>query len=182
MSMVPMRRAELWEPLRQIQREMDQVMQRMVGENLGGDGPGRIAAWVPRIDIEEAEKEFTVKADLPGIDPKNVDISMVENTLIIRGHTESVREEHKDYHRVERFEGQFYREITLPQGINSDEIEASAENGVLTIRIPKKEESHPKKISVRTKEQGAQQVQQQAGKQGKASAKSRSESASSQGA
>ena len=182
MSMMPMRRAELWEPLRQIQREMDEVMQRMVGERLGGDGSRRLTGWEPRIDIDEDEKEFTVKADLPGIDPKDVDISLTENTLTIRGHVESVREEQKEYHRIERFEGQFYREITLPQGIDPDAIEASAEHGVLTIRIPKKEESHPKKISVKTKGQGAQQVQQRTGKGAEASSTSAKEATKTKGA
>jgi HSP20 family protein len=161
---------------------MDQVMQRMVGENLGVDGSNLLAALTPLLDIEEVEKEYTIKADLPGVAPQDVDISVAENTLILRGHAESVREEKKDYHRIERFEGQFYREIALPQGIDTDQIDASSEHGVLTIRLPKKAETHPKKINVRAKEHGAQPVQERGGKEAKSShaAQAQGQGASSQ--
>jgi hypothetical protein len=90
-----------------------------------------------------------VKADLPGIDAKDVEVSVMEGTLVLRGEKkEEKKEERKDYQRVERFAGQFYREIPLPPGTDPDKIAASSSQGVVTITIPKKPEVQPRKITV----------------------------------
>jgi HSP20 family protein len=137
------------DPVRQLQREMDQVLQAFFGGDLEGSSRMGLAAWEPRVDVEEDDKHYIVRADLPGVDPKNVEISVVENNLILRGERKEEREEkNKNYHRVERFEGQFYREIPLPRGIDADNIQASCAKGVLTITIPKKAEVQPKRITV----------------------------------
>jgi HSP20 family protein len=166
MNLTPARRSEVTDPFRLIQREMNQIMQRFLGDSNGsgnGEGQSNLVAWVPRVDIEEDEKGYLVKADLPGIDPKDVEISVIENTLVVRGRTQKQREEKKkEYHRIERVEGEFYRELVLPQGIDAEHIEATAEHGVLMIRLPKKAEAQPKKISVQAKDQSAQSVQQTA--------------------
>jgi HSP20 family protein len=133
----------------QLQREMDQVMQRFFGEAEGGAGRTDLVAWAPRVDVEEDDNQFVVKADVPGVDPKDVEVSVVENALVLRGQKKEEREEKKkNYHRVERFEGQFYREIPLPRGIDADKIQAKSANGVVTVTIPKKSEAQPKKITV----------------------------------
>jgi HSP20 family protein len=149
MNLVPWRRGGQMDLFQQLQREMDQLMQRFFGEADGGTGRTDLVAWAPRVDVEEDDKQFVVKADLPGVDPKDVEVSVVENALVLRGQKKEEREEKKkNYHRVERFEGQFYREIPLPRGIDADKVQAKSANGVVTVTIPKKAEAQPKKIAV----------------------------------
>jgi HSP20 family protein len=147
MNLVPWRRGGQMDLFQQLQREMDQLMQRFFNEAEGGTGRTDLVAWAPRVDVEEDDKQFVVKADLPGVDPKDVEVSVVENALVLRGQKKEEREK-KNYHRVERFEGQFYREIPLPRGIEADKIQAKSANGVVTVTIPKKAEAQPKKIAV----------------------------------
>jgi HSP20 family protein len=104
------------------------------------------------MDVEETEKEFLVKADLPGVDPKDVDIRVVDNVLTVRGGKEEKKEERKkSYHRMERFSGQFYRAVTLPAGTDPEKVNATSANGVITITIPKRPEAQPKKIVIQPK-------------------------------
>jgi HSP20 family protein len=128
---------------------MNQVMQRFFGEPPDGPGQAGKPVWAPRVDIEEDDKQYVVRADLPGVDPKDVELSVVENTLVLRGEKKEEREEKgKNYHRIERMVGQFYREIPLPQGTEVDKVKATAANGVLTVTIPKAAATQPKKIPV----------------------------------
>ena len=131
-------------------REMEDLFERFVGDD-GGNGQA-VAAWAPRVDVEETDKEFVVKADLPGVDPKDVDIQVQDNVLTIRGAKEEKTEENKkNYHRVERFSGQFYRAIGLPAGADAEKVSATTSNGTITISVPKKAEAQPKKITVQPK-------------------------------
>jgi HSP20 family protein len=131
-------------------REIDELFDRMVRSD-GSDGQA-MTAWAPQVDVEETEKEFLVKADLPGVDPKDVDIRVVDNVLTVRGGKEEKREEKKkNYHRMERFCGQLYRAIALPAGTDADKVNATSANGVITITIPKRAEAQPKKITVQPK-------------------------------
>jgi HSP20 family protein len=140
---------------------MDQVLQRFFGEG-SDDGNGNgLTAWAPRVDVEEDDKQYVVRADLPGVDPKDVEITVADNALVIRGQSKQEREEKKNFHRVERFVGQFYREIPLPREIDADKIQATTANGVLTITIPKKAEAQPKKITVQPEKQGDKQAEKQ---------------------
>jgi HSP20 family protein len=108
------------------------------------------AKWVPFVDVEETEKEILVKVDLPGVDPKDVDIAVVGGVLVVKGEKKEEKEEkEKNYHRLERFTGHFYREVLLPAGTDPDKILASSNKGVITITIPKKPEVLPKKIDVK---------------------------------
>ena len=96
----------------------------------------------PAIDLAEKEKEFEITAELPGLDDKNVEIKVANNTLTIRGEkTEEKEEKEKDYHLSERRYGSFQRSFTLPDGVDADKIEASFAKGVLTVRLPKTEEA-----------------------------------------
>jgi len=131
-------------------REVDDLFDRFLTVDRG-DGQ-TMTAWAPQMDVEETEKEFLVKADLPGVDPKDVDIRVVDNVLTVRGGKEEKKEEKKkNYHRMERFSGQFYRAIALPAGTDADKVNATSANGVITITIPKRPEAQPKKISVQLK-------------------------------
>jgi HSP20 family protein len=141
---------------------MDQVLQRFFGEGSDGGNGNGLTAWAPRVDVEEDDKQYVVRADLPGVDPKDVEITVADNALVIRGQSKQEREEKdKNYHRIERIVGQFYREIPLPREIDADKIRATTANGVLTVTIPKKAEAQPKKITVQPEKQGDKQAEKQ---------------------
>jgi HSP20 family protein len=108
-----------------------------------------LTAWAPSVDIYETEHELVVKADLPEVDPKDLDIRVENNILTIRGERKfekNVNEE--NYLRVERAYGSFARSFTLANTVNSEAIKADYQNGVLTLSIPKREEAKPKQIKV----------------------------------
>jgi HSP20 family protein len=138
--------------MEELREEFGELMQRVFGEPLFGNG-GKAPVWAPRVDIAETEKEIVVKADLPGVETKDVEVSVMGESLVLRGERKEEREEKKkNYHRMERFVGQFYREIPLPAGTDPDKIVASSTKGVVTVTIPKKPEVQPKKIAVTPKE------------------------------
>jgi HSP20 family protein len=113
---------------------------------LRGDGGG----WQPSFDISETDEHIHVKADLPGIDVKDLDISIDNNVLTVRGEKKHEKEEKaENYHRVERCYGSFCRAFTLPTDVKADEIDAVYKDGVLRLTVPKSEKSKPKKIEVK---------------------------------
>jgi len=129
--------------------QMEELFNRFFGpaEN---EGNGLTKVWAPRVDVAETEKEVFVKAELPGVDPKDVELNVHGGVLTIRGEKKEEKEENKkEYHRVERFFGQFYREVPLPAGIDADKITATSAQGVITVAIPKKPEILPKKIAIK---------------------------------
>jgi len=129
--------------------QMEELFNRFFGpaEN---EGNGMTKIWAPRVDVAETEKEVFVKAELPGVDPKEVELNVHGGVLTIRGEKKEEKEEKKkEYHRVERFFGQFYREVPLPAGIDADKITATSTQGVITVAIPKKPEILPKKIAIK---------------------------------
>jgi HSP20 family protein len=105
--------------------------------------------WVPAVDIYETDESITLKAELPEMDLKEIDISVEGQTLQIKGsrklENEATRE---NYHRVERVYGEFNRFFTLPETVNTDKIEASYDRGILRVTMMKKEEVKPKKIKI----------------------------------
>jgi HSP20 family protein len=106
----------------------------------------------PRTDIAETDKALEVSVELPGIDQKEVDISLTDNSLTIQGEKKSEREESKKgYHLSERLYGSFYRSIPLPSGVDTDKASAEFKNGILTVTLPKTQEalSRVKKIEVK---------------------------------
>ena len=107
--------------------------------------------FAPRMDIEDSGEEVLVTAELPGVDIKNVDVSVSGNVLTVRGEK---KDEHEDrdggyYHR-ERWSGSFQRSLTLPDAIDSEKVKAEMKNGILRISFPKREEVKPKQISVKS--------------------------------
>jgi HSP20 family protein len=144
-----MRTLTRWEPFRgattlqdQVNRLFNDVFERQAGES-------SLTAWAPAVDIYETEHELVVKADLPDIDPKDLDIRVENNILTIRGERKFEKKVNEDnYLRVERAYGSFARSFTLANTVNSDAIKAQYQNGVLTLTIPKREEAKPKQIKV----------------------------------
>ncbi|HXN06964.1 MAG TPA: Hsp20/alpha crystallin family protein [Nitrospiria bacterium] len=105
--------------------------------------------WVPAVDIFEKDDAFILKAELPGMEMKDIDITVEGGTLQVKGHRQLEHEEKReDYHRVERVYGQFNRYFSLPDSVNAEKIEAAYDKGVLTVTMGKKEEVKPKKIKV----------------------------------
>jgi HSP20 family protein len=128
--------------------EMEDLFNRFFGAPNGETAPNM---WAPNVDVEETDKELLVKADLPGVDAKDVDISIADGTLILKGEKKEAKEEKtKNYHRVERFVGQFYRSIPLPTGCDVANINAQMAKGVITVSIPKRPEAQIKKVTVKS--------------------------------
>jgi HSP20 family protein len=108
-----------------------------------------LTAWAPAVDIHENEHELVVKADLPGVDAKDLDIRVENNILTIRGERRFEKKVDEDsYLRVERAYGSFSRSFSLANSVNPDGIKADYQNGVLTLNVPKREEAKPKQIKV----------------------------------
>ncbi len=137
-----MRTLTQWEPFRGATTLQDQV-NRLFNNVLERTGDeSSLTAWAPSVDIYETEHELVVKADLPEVDPKDLDIRVENNILTIRGERKFEKNVNQDnYLRVERAYGSFARSFTLA-------IKADYQNGVLTLTIPKKEEAKPKQIKV----------------------------------
>ncbi len=105
--------------------------------------------WSPQVDIKETDTEFTVLADLPGVNPDEVDVTLHNGILTIKGEISSEKDTEKDsYKRRERIRGSFFRQFTLPESTNEDAVKAKSINGVLEITIPKAEKVKPLNIRV----------------------------------
>lgn len=144
-----MRTIARWEPFRAVTTLQDQI-NRLFNDTFERTGDeSNLSAWAPAVDIYETEQELVVKADLPDVDPKDLDIRVENNILTIRGERKFEKKVNEEnYLRVERSYGSFARSFTLANTVDSDAIKAEYQNGVLTLSIPKKEEAKPKQIKV----------------------------------
>jgi HSP20 family protein len=144
-----MRTLTRWEPFRGVSTLQDQI-NRLFNETFEKTGDeSSLTAWAPAVDIYETEHELVVKADLPDVDPKDLDIRVENNVLTIRGERKFEKQVNEEnYLRVERSYGSFARSFTLANTVNADAIKAEYHNGVLTLTIPKREEAKPKQIKV----------------------------------
>ena len=137
-------RYEPWSLLNQLHREMDGLFAR--GAN--GEEAG-VADWMPTVDIKEEADAFVLYADVPGVEPKDIEVHMENGVLTLRGERKSVVQEERDlYKRVERVHGTFFRRFSLPDTADSERIAAKYTNGVLEVRIPKHEKVQPRRIVV----------------------------------
>lgn len=107
--------------------------------------------WCPAVDIKEEEDRFVIYADLPGVDPKQIEITMDQGVLTLKGcRSDEKKEESEGYKRVERITGSFYRCFNLPDTADADRIEARGKDGVLEITLPKQEKVQPRRVSVQS--------------------------------
>ena len=137
-----------WAAMTQLQEEMNRAFSRVGASD---DDSGRVVTsdWAPAVDIEERDDSFVLHADIPGVDPKAIEVSMDDGVLTIRGKRDAVSEDDKDgFKRIERVHGSFYRRFALPDTADADKISARGEHGVLTISIPKMEKLQPRRITV----------------------------------
>jgi len=136
-----------WEPFRRGSTPLQDQVNRLFEGTLGGSTD--LAAWAPAVDIYETENELVVKADLPDVQEKDLDIRVENNALTIRGERNFGAEVKEDnYLRIERPYGTFSRSFSLPNTVSTEGIQAEYRNGVLKVRMPKREESKPKQIKI----------------------------------
>src|SRR3977135_3191280 len=137
-----MRTLTQWEPFRRATTLQDQV-NRLFNNVLEQTGEeSSLTAWAPSVDIYETEHELVVKADLPEVDPKDLDIRAENNILTIRGERKFEKKVNEEnYLRVERSYGSFSRSFSLANTVNTEAIKAEYKNGVLTLTVPKREEA-----------------------------------------
>jgi HSP20 family protein len=141
-------------PLAALRGEMDRLLDSFFREPFGAmDWPAwATGKWSPAIDVAESDKELTVRAELPGIDPKDLEVTVTGNQLVLSGEKKEESEHKgKDFYRSETRYGSFRREVPLPEGIDTEHVDAQYANGVLTLTLKKTAPAAVKRIEVKTK-------------------------------
>jgi len=147
MSMI--RYQEPWDLLTRLQGDINQVFNSFAGN----DSSSVTADWIPAVDITEYGDRFELEVDLPGIDSKEVDITLDNGVLILSGERKQEKAVEEGpgsavSRRIERGSGKFYRRFIVPDTVDADGVEATSENGVLRIKIPKQAKAQPRRIQV----------------------------------
>jgi HSP20 family protein len=145
-----MNRITGWDPFRNISTLQEQV-NRLFEDSFfrGRADESNLAAWTPAVDIYEDGNQMVIKADLPDVNEKDIEVRLENNTLSIRGERKFEKKvSEENYLRVERAFGTFSRSFSLPNTVDAEHINAEYRNGVLTITLPKREESKPRQIKV----------------------------------
>jgi HSP20 family protein len=142
-----------WQPFRDLmttQREFDRLFREAFPSFLGeAEGDLSTRPWAPAVDIFENENNIVLKAELPGVDPKDVEVRVEDNTLYLKGERKFEKEtKEENYHRVERSYGSFARSFALPSSIDAEKVAADYKDGLLTLTLPKREEAKPKTIKI----------------------------------
>jgi HSP20 family protein len=142
----------VWAPFQDLLTIQDRI-NTLFEDTMGMKDDQSLAnTWRPLVDIFEDDQAITIKAELPEIDEKDIQIDLDNNILTIKGERKLEKEEKKEsYHRVERFYGSFQRTFELPATVDREAISASYDKGVLKVTLPKKEESKPKKVQIEVK-------------------------------
>jgi len=143
---------QLWNPFQEFENMLERYS-KSGASNLGKQLNTELsfADWAPSVDIEEESDKYLVKADLPGVDKKDIEVKMENGVLSIRGEKQTETETGKGTkrHRSERFHGSFARSFTLPDAVKADEVDATYKDGVLSLTIPKEEQAKPKSIDIK---------------------------------
>jgi len=141
-----------YSPIREMMGLSDRL-NRMF-EEMSGFNPDTelTGSWSPAVDVSESETAIEIKADLPGMTETDIDVTVENNTLTIKGERKFENEDKREnYHRIERQYGSFYRSFQLPNTVDVTKINADFKNGILELALPKREETKPKKISINVK-------------------------------
>ena len=135
------------DPFASFRGEMNDLIGRFAGELNGG---GLADVEIPSMDVAETDTQIEIKMDVPGMKPEEVNVEVQGNTLVVTGeHKEEKEEKGKTYHRIERRSGSIQRSITLPCDVQEGQIAAECKNGILTVTLPKAEQSRTRKIPVK---------------------------------
>ena len=133
-------------PFRELAREMEETF----GRFFPAWSEERAYAWMPAVDMVEEKDEIVVKADLPGLDQKDIEVTVHDGTLTIRGERKEEKEEKKDdYYYAERSSGTFMRSLPLPKGVDADKVKATFKKGVLEVHLPKAKDAKGKAIEIK---------------------------------
>lgn len=128
---------------------LQEQMNKLFENSFQNQGENAITGWAPSVDIYETENELVLKADLPGVNEKDIDVRVENNTLTVRGERQFEKTVKEDnYLRVERNYGAFSRTFGLPNTVNTEAVSAEYKSGVLTVQLPKRAESKPKQVKV----------------------------------
>ena len=140
-----------WEPFTNLvsaQREFDRLFKDAFTPFMG-EGELSTRTWAPPVDIYETENDIVLKAELPGVEPKDVEVKVEDNTLYLKGERKFEKEvKNESYHRVERSYGSFARSFSLPNSISTDKVKAEFKDGLLTLTLPKREEAKPRTVKI----------------------------------
>lgn len=141
-----------WDPFKDLmilRDRMNRLFEDLVTSPRFEDTEIMQSTWSPAVDIYETENELVLTAELPGIDEKDVEIKIEDNTLSIKGERKFEKEtKEENYHRIERAYGSFFRSFSLPHYVDQEKISAEFENGLLRIHMPKKAEVKPRKVKI----------------------------------
>ena len=141
-----------WDPFGDM-LTLREAMNQLFEESFVSPGAGRSQGFVPALDLSETEDSYLVDMAVPGLKPEDLNITLENNVLTVKGSLNKQDEERKrNYHRIERRYGSFQRTIALPSTVKADAIQASLTNGVLRLEIPKAEEVKPRRIDVKVGE------------------------------
>jgi HSP20 family protein len=151
-----------WEPAREInslQSEMNRLFNTFFDTPTSGNANG-LRRWVPPMDLVETDEQFVLRADLPGLSEDDVSIELEDNVLTVSGERKAEHEARKEgYYRVERAYGAFHRQLTLPEGVDPEAVEAAFDKGVLEVRIPKPEQRKPRKVAIKAGGAGTKTIE-----------------------
>jgi len=142
-----------WDPFRDLNMLQDRMNRLFddAGRPWRTDEPAATTSWSPSVDIFETEGEIVVKAELPGMDRKDIQLNLENNVLSLRGERKFQKETKDDnYHRIERSYGVFSRAFSIPATVDEERIRADYKDGVLKIVLPKKDQAKPKQIKIAT--------------------------------
>lgn len=138
-----------WEPFRSTSSLQEQVNRLFEGTFSRKGDDSTLTAWAPAVDVYETENELVIKADLPDISEKDLDVRVENNMLTVRGERKFEQQVKEDsYLRMERAYGSFSRSFSLPNTVDTEAIQADYKNGVLTVTLPKRAESKPKQVKI----------------------------------
>lgn len=141
----------VWNPLKEMESILDRYHRNLNQQMDNAEAELGFAKWSPTVDIEENDSQYLIRADVPGVDKKDIDVRLENGMLSISGEKKIEKETGKGtkHHRTERYSGSFSRSFTLPTAIKADDIDASYKDGVLSLKIPKAEEAKAKAIDIK---------------------------------
>jgi HSP20 family protein len=149
MALIKWRESNPFKDLLDLQREMNRLFDVSLGRSTRGETALAETVWAPAVDIYDEKDNLVIKADLPGMTQKDIDVSVEDDVLRIKGEKKKESEVKEDnFYRVERAYGSFERSFTLPSNVDVAKIKAGYKDGVLQLTLPKKEETKPKQIKV----------------------------------